>query len=282
MKISSIAGVISDMDGVLYRGELVLPGVAELFAWLRERGIPVVLATNNSSRTRAEYVSKLAQMGIAGIPEAAILTSAIATADYLRERYPAGTRVYVLGMLGIREALTEAGFDLADDTSGEPVDVVVSGIDFQLTYDKLKRAALHIAAGADFIGTNGDVTFPSHDGIVPGAGSLLAALQAATGRAPTIIGKPYAPMFQAALHHLGLPAENVLMIGDRLDTDILGAQQLGIQTALVFTGIAQPDDQITQNIWADVAYEDLSALIRAWAGDEWYRALLKQKREASR
>jgi 4-nitrophenyl phosphatase len=278
MKFSSIAGLISDMDGVLYRGDTVLPGVHELFEWLNERGIPYVLATNNSSRTRAEYVSKLAQMGIPGVPENAVVTSAVATADYMRQRYPAGTRVYVLGMLGIREALTEAGFDL-DAGSGEPVEVVVSGIDLNLTYDKLKQAALYIRAGADFIGTNGDVTLPNADGMIPGAGSLLAALQAATGRAPTIIGKPHAPMFEASLHTLGLPAENVLMLGDRLDTDILGAKRLNIHTALLFTGVSQPEDQIRENIWADVAYEDMPAFLRAWAGDDWYRARLKAKRE---
>jgi 4-nitrophenyl phosphatase len=278
MKFSSIKGVISDMDGVLYRGETVLPGVHELFDWLHENSIPYVLATNNSSKTRAEYVSKLAQMGIPNVAESAILTSAIATADYLRERYPAGTRVYVLGMLGIREALIEAGFDL-DDSGTEPVEIVVSGIDFGLTYDKLKTAALHIRAGAEFIGTNGDLTFPNAEALVPGAGSILAALRAATGKTPTIMGKPHEPMFYASLHTLGLPPESVLMIGDRLDTDIIGAQKVGIQTALLFTGVSQPDDQMGENVWADVAYEDMPALVRAWAGDEWYRAKLKAKRE---
>lgn len=277
MKFSSIKALISDMDGVLWRGEQGLPGLLELFAWLTEHQIPYILATNNSGTTQAEYVAKLARLGVHGVTPDHIVTSAIATADYMRARYPAGTRVYVIGMNGIREALIDSGFDL-DDDPGEWAQVVVCGIDFDLTYEKLKRATLHLRHGADFIGTNADRTFPHADGIIPGAGSLLAALQTASDRVPTIIGKPYPAMFEAALLRLGTTPSQTLMIGDRLDTDIQGAQALGMQTALVFTGVTQASDMITSQAWADVAYEDLASLVRAWAGDEWYRAQIKARR----
>lgn len=277
MKFSSIAAVITDMDGVLWRGDEPLPGIVELFDWFRESATPFALATNNSSKTPADYAAKLARMGVHNIPESSIVTSATATAAYMQTQYPAGTRLHVVGMSSLRNALEDAGFELYDDTA-EPVQVVVSGVDFELTYDKLRRATFHIRAGADFVGTNPDKTFPTPEGLTPGAGSILAALATATDRQPLIIGKPGRPMFDAALALLRTPAEQTLMIGDRLDTDIDGARQVGLLTALVFTGITQPDDLTQGDSWPDAAYEDLPALLKAWAGDDWYRERVKARR----
>lgn len=282
MRFSTIKAAVFDMDGVLWRGSTALEGLEELFAWLREANIPFALATNNSSNTAAAYVAKLARLGVPDVPEAAIITSSVAAAEYLKTVYPAGTRVYVLGMEGLRSALTEAGFELIAEDDPHTPQAVVAGIDFGLTYDKLKRTALHIRAGAEFYGTNGDRTYPGEEGLVPGAGSLLAALQAATDREPIVIGKPGRPMFEIALKHVGLSladANAALMVGDRIDTDIAGAKVVGMQTALLLTGVTQPNELSGSSIWPDVAYEDLPALLRAWAGDEWYRAKLKAKRE---
>lgn len=285
MRFSDIQAAVFDMDGVLWRGERALDGLAALFDWLHTSGTPYALATNNSSNTPAAYVAKLARLGAPDVPQRAIITSAVATADYLAAQYPAGTRLYVLGMDGLRVALADAGFDLIADDDPQPPQVVVAGIDFALTYDKLKRAALHIRAGADFYGTNGDLTYPDSAGLVPGAGSLLAALQAATDRAPLIIGKPGRPMFDIALrrvseaHGAPLDAARVLMVGDRLDTDIAGAQAVGMPTALLFTGVTTPDALATSPVWPEVAYEDIPALLRAWAGDAWYRAWVKADRQ---
>ncbi len=201
MDFSSITGVIMDMDGVLWRGTQPLPGVASFFDFLRERGLAYALASNNSSRTPADYDAKLRQMGIEGVDERQIVTSGTATVDYLRAHYPAGSAVYVVGMDGLRAMIRAAGFQIADAAG-----VVVAGIDFELTYATLKRATYLIRAGADFIGTNADATFPLPDGLAPGSGSILAALTTATDVTPTVIGKPYPPMFAAALHALGTTA----------------------------------------------------------------------------
>lgn len=277
MKFSTISGVIFDMDGVLWRGDEPLPGLHELFAWLRESNTPYVLATNNSSRTQADYVAKLERLGIVAVPSECIVTSGTATAAYLQKHYPAGTRVHILGMAGLRQMIDAAGFDISGD--GETPQVVVVGIDFELTYDALKQAVRHIRAGADFIGTNPDKTFPMPEGLVPGAGSVIAAVEAAAGIPPlAIIGKPYRHMFDTALDILGTTSEHTLMVGDRLDTDIVGAQQVGLKTALVFTGVTTPDDLAKQEVWPDVAFEGLPDLIRAWAGHEWYQARVRAKR----
>jgi len=177
----------------------------------------------------------------------------------------------------MREILDDAGFDISGDS---PPEVVVAGIKFDLSYDDLKQAALHIRDGAAFVGTNPDKTFPSPEGQVPGAGSLIAALEAATDQSATIIGKPAEPMFKNALELLGTEAANTLMVGDRLNTDILGGQQAGMKTALVFTGVTSSDalSQADNDLWPDVAYEGLPELIKAWAGFEWYNAKQKAKR----
>jgi 4-nitrophenyl phosphatase len=169
----------------------------------------------------------------------------------------------VVGQEGLAQALAAAGFVLAHPTD-ETADAVVAGIDFGLTYDKLRRATLFIRRGARFIGTNGDLTYPSEVGLVPGAGSILAAIQAATDVAPTVIGKPGRPMFDAAVARLGRPRERTAMLGDRLDTDILGAQRAGLKTILVTTGIDGRDAVEAKGIVPDAVYESLVELVAAW------------------
>ena len=257
--LSTIKGVILDMDGVLWRGDEPLPGIADLFVFLQRRGIRFLLATNNSSRTPADYVAKLARLGIYGVDEAQIVTSGSTTVIYLQIHYPAGTHIHVLGGDGLKAMITRAGFVVSDDA-----DVVVVGIDFAVTYEKLKRAALLIRKGATFIGTNADATFPLPDGLAPGAGSLLAALRTATSVEPIVMGKPSAPMFEAGLRVLGTDAAYTLMVGDRLDTDILGAQKMGLHAVLVLTGVTTREELSLTNIQPDAVYANLGELIAAW------------------
>ncbi len=273
MKFSRLGGVVLDMDGVLWRGSQPLLAMDILFEWLYESEMPFVLATNNSSRTRSDYVQKLADFGVQ-VTQERIVTSATATAAYLQTEYPAGARIHVVGMHGLRTILDEAGFDIRDD-EGQPPELVVAGMDFELTYNKLSVASTHLFNGARFIGTNPDLTFPTPDGLVPGTGSILAALEAATGQKPFVIGKPHAPMFEMAMQILGTSPQETLMVGDRLNTDIEGGKAVGMPTALLLTGVTTQEQLTQSSIWPDVAYEGLPELLKAWAGDAWY---LKVKR----
>ena len=254
-----IKAIISDMDGVLWRGSQALPGMTRLFDLLFERELDFVLATNNSSRSQGDYVDKLASMGVCGVQTRHIVTSGTATVSYLQTRFSAGARIHVLGGAGLKRILSDAGFKLVDACA----DAVVCGIDFDLTYEKARTASLLIRAGARFIGTNPDPSFPSPEGLVPGAGSIIALIEAASGQSPAIIGKPERGMFDAALRQLGTRPEETLMIGDRISTDIAGAQALGIQTALVMTGVETKASLQESEAQPDRVFAGLPELIAA-------------------
>ena len=247
------------MDGVLWRGSQALPGMIEFFDLLMTRELDFILATNNSSRTRQDYVDKLGGMGVSGIQPRHIVTSGTATVSYLKTQYPAGTRMYVVGGKGLKRMLDCAGFERVDTCA----QVVVCGIDFDFTYEKAQTATLLIRAGARFIGTNPDPSFPSPEGLVPGAGSIIALIEAASGTAPTIIGKPERGMFDAALRQLGSRPNETLMIGDRIGTDIVGAQMLGMQTALVMTGVETEKSLIASDVQPDLVFAGLPELTEA-------------------
>ncbi len=260
MNLSDIKAVVSDMDGVLWRGDEPLPAMVAFFEMLRARDLPFVLATNNSMKAPADYALKLAKLGVPDVREEQIITSSTATIIYLKAHYPAGTPVHVLGGDGLRRLLIAGGFTL-DDTAPK---AVVVGLDTNLTYEKLKRASFHIQKGAVFIATNQDDTIPTPEGFAPGAGSIIAALKAASGQQPLVMGKPDAPMFEAALRVVNTPASQTLMIGDRLNTDITGAALVGFKTALVLTGVSTRADAETNPVKPDAIFTDLAALLKAW------------------
>lgn len=255
--MTKFCGFIFDMDGVLWRGNDSLPGMHETFAWLNAHELPYALATNNSTTSPENYAAKLARLGVVDVPPERIVTSSTVTAAYLREHYPLETRVYVLGEDGLREAVRAAGMMLVEADA----QVVVSGLDKQLSYAKLSAAARQIRGGATFIGTNPDRTFPAPDGLVPGAGSILAALIAATDLQPIIMGKPGAPMFREALRRLGTTPDETLMVGDRLDTDIAGAQAVGLHTALMLTGVTTREELTNSGVQPDTVFDDLFGLL---------------------
>lgn len=260
MDFSNIKAVVSDMDGVLWRGDEPLPGMVAFFQMLRHRGLPFVLATNNSMKSPSDYVVKLTKLGVPDVREEQIITSSTTTVSYLKANYPAGSPMHVLGGDGLRRVLIAGGFTL-DDSAPR---AVVVGLDTNLTYEKLKKASFLIQAGATFIATNQDNSIPTPEGLAPGAGSLVSALKTASGKQPLVMGKPDAPMFEAALRLVGTPAAQTLMIGDRLNTDITGASLLGFKTALVLTGVSTRADAEISEIKPDSIYEDLEALLKAW------------------
>lgn len=259
-----IKNLILDMDGVLWHGDTAVPGLAHFFHTLRQQGINFVLATNNASKTPAQYVAKLAGFGVPVKPEQ-ILTSAIATADYLQEEYAADTAVYVLGGDGLHQAIRERGFHIlsvADVMEGGKRGAVTAvGLWREATYADFAAAAICINQGARFIGSNPDVSLPSEYGPLPGAGSFLALLTAATGVQPTIIGKPGVIMFQEALHRLGSTPDNTAMVGDRLSTDIAGGKAAGLHTILVLSGISTRAELAQVNGWQpDYLFADIAEL----------------------
>jgi len=257
--LERVRGIAFDMDGVLYRGEQPLPAAAELVAELEKRGIGFVMVTNNATKTPEEYAAKLARMGMT-VPAERIVTSAIATRDWMRQRYEPGTTVYVLGMAALQQAIYDGGYFVP---TGRDAQVVVNGADFTLTYEKLKIATLAIRAGADWIATNADRTFPSEEGLIPGSGAIVAALQAATDRAPIVIGKPEPAMVLRAADLLGVPPDQLLVVGDRLDTDILAGQRAGSLTALVLTGVSTLTDVRASAVQPDIVLDDLHVLLEA-------------------
>ena len=260
--LAAVKALAIDMDGVVWRGNTALPGLVEFFDFIHRLKLPYMLVSNNSTKTPEQYQQKLDKMG-AQIGTEHVLTSSLATAAYMENQFASGDRVYVVGQDGLREAMQLSGFEVVDDSS-RPVVAVAAGLDFFVTYDKLKHAALLIRAGAKYIGTNGDLTFPSEEGIVPGAGSLLAALEAATGVKPTVIGKPEPLMFEIALQKMGVAPEQTAMIGDRLETDILGAQRTGLKTIMVETGVDNRDSIAQKGIEPDVIFSGIDTLVEAW------------------
>jgi 4-nitrophenyl phosphatase len=255
-------GLILDMDGVLWRGPEPMPGLTSFFATLERLAMPFVLATNNSTGSAAQYAVRLAQMGVE-IPPERIITSASATADYLLEQGEPGAPVYVMGGDGLEAVLRSRGFRL----TAEGARFVVVGLDRSITYDRLATAMRLIGEGARFIGTNPDCTFPTPEGLRPGAGTMLAAVSAASGVAPTIVGKPEPPMIQQALRALGTAPERTAMVGDRLDTDILAGKKAGIRTILLLSGVTRREQVDGSEIQPDWILDDIRALGAALSQD---------------
>lgn len=253
------SGLILDMDGVLYRGNQALPGAREIFPALRGAGLSFLLLTNNSTLSQQQYADKLARMGIT-VPPELIVTSGVATSLYLMQHYPEGGGVYVLGESGLLTTLT-AGVPGFRADGWQPKFVVV-GLDFHFNYDALQRACSAIRGGAVFIATNTDATLPVEGGEQwPGAGSIVAAVRTCSGVEPVVIGKPNPFIGQMALLKLDLPAEQVLCVGDRLETDIALGKSVGMKTALVLTGVSQQEDIRQTGVEPDYVFEDLPTLM---------------------
>lgn len=268
-KLDNISGLIIDMDGVLWHGSQSIPGLAAFFEMLRKFKLPFVLATNNASLTQQQYIEKLASMEVEVSPKE-ILTSSMATAKFLAENLPQDKRrVYVIGEKGLTQPLEAAGFVLTDlyqvnqpdkNITGEGADIVVSGLDRKLTWDKLATATLNIRNGAKFYATNADTTLPTELGEVMGNGGVLAALTTVTGVDPIVIGKPEPILYQQALAILGTDKDNTIAIGDRLNTDILGAVNAGIRSLMVLTGVSCEADIESVDYGPDWVMQDITEI----------------------
>jgi 4-nitrophenyl phosphatase len=239
--------VIFDLDGVVYRGHEAVPGAAALVAALRRDGRLVRFATNNSSATRAEYVARLGGHGIGASLEE-IVTSSHATVEHIATHLPDVRSVLALGAPGLTAELRDGGLKVTEaddaappDWNGGPLpsayDALVCGLDRRIDYRRLGIAATAIRAGARFIATNADLRFPTPEGFMPGAGTIVAALSATSGVEPLVIGKPQPAMFLAILEHDDVAPDEALVIGDNPDADLVAARRAGIPSILVLTGV---------------------------------------------
>jgi HAD superfamily hydrolase (TIGR01450 family) len=278
--------LLVDLDGVVYRGPVPVPGVAAVLKARAESGDDVVYVTNNSMWYRTEYVTRLADMG-APVEADRIVSSPRATALYLREHHPEVQRVLAIGAGGLERELRDAGFAVTTaaaaatlvardgveswDAANAP-DAVVVGLDPQLTYLRIAVAADCIRAGARFIATNRDPIYPTERGLRPGAGSVVAAVEATTGVTPVSIGKPEPYLLREAAHAVGREPEEAVMIGDGIGTDIAAARAVGARSVLMLTGVttreqvdALPPDQRPTAVAADA--DELAAALNALAGE---------------
>ncbi len=226
-----------DMDGVLVRGTEPIPGAAGFIERLRAAGAPFLVFTNNSRFTPEEHAARLRAAGFA-IGAESILTSAQATARFLRQQMPDGI-AFVIGETGLIEALRSVGYALSD---GPAADYVVLGETVSYSFERITAGMRLVAAGARFIATNPDASGPGEGGTVPGTGAVAALIAAATGVRPYFVGKPNPFMMRAALDRLGVHAANAVMIGDRMDTDVVAGTESGLETILVLTGITRREE----------------------------------------
>lgn len=239
--LTHLCGLLVDLDGVVYTGEVSVPGAAAFLAEARRRSFPLLMVTNNSTSSSEAVVTRLASMGIRVEP-GQVLTSAQAAASFIHQTLPSVEQVFVIGELGLREAVLNEGLRIVDDAAG--AECVLVGLDRAFTYAKLAAATRAILGGAPFVATNADALLPVEGGgFLPGAGTMVAAISAATGILPTVIGKPEAALFQEGLARLGgFAPHDVAMVGDRLDTDLDGARRVGLRTILVLSGVATRAD----------------------------------------
>ena len=254
-----VKGLIIDMDGVIWQDNQPIGDLPAIFSKITADGLNYIFATNNATRTLPEYLEKLRRFGIK-VETWQVITAAMATGIYLREAYPEGCRVFLVGQPSLKRTLMDYGLQVVDETV-QDVQVVVGSVDYDLSYEKLKHASLLIQSGCQLIGTNPDRTLPTPEGLVPGSGTVIGALEIASGTKATLIGKPKPLLYQMALKQLDLLPEETLAIGDRLETDIAGAQAAGIHTALVLSGVSTLSQANAFNPPPEIISRDLKELI---------------------
>lgn len=229
--MEAVKNYITDMDGVLARGATLIPGAAEFIRKLQDRGVEYLVLTNNPLYTPRDLAHRLNSNGLE-IPAERLFTSAMATARFLQSQRPNGT-AYVIGESGLTEAIHEVGYVITDIAP----EYVVLGETHTYNINQITKAIRLIVNGARFIATNPDTSGPSERGIVPACGAMAALIEKASGKAPFFVGKPNPLMMRTALNYLGVHSEDTIMVGDRMDTDIVAGVETGMETILVLSGV---------------------------------------------
>lgn len=242
-------GIVCDLDGVVYRGAGAVAGAPAALRRLAAHGLRIAYATNNASRLPGEVAQHLTSLGLP-VTADDVVTSAQAGAAELATVLAPGSRVLALGGPGVADALAEAGLDAVrpgTPDSEQPVDAVLQGLGRELTVRDFETAAKHLAGGVLWVASNADSTLPLEWGLAPGNGAYVALLAATVGREPTVVGKPRAPLYRAAVERLGTRPEATLAVGDRLDTDIAGAVAAGLDSAWLLTGVHRPSELLRRH-----------------------------------
>jgi 4-nitrophenyl phosphatase len=258
---SHIKSLIIDMDGVIWRGDAPIGDLPAIFQRIRERGLKFVFATNNGTRTSEQYVARLQGFGV-DVEPWQVITSAQAAAHGLSQKFPRGTKVFMIGEAGIRTALEENGFEVLSTEDASNAQAVLVGIDREITFQKMVEATLLVRRGIPFYVTNPDKTFPTPRGEIPGAGAWYSVIVTASGVEPIVAGKPFPFLIELALEKLGTQKEETLVVGDRLETDIAAGQGVGCPTALVLSGVSTKEEADLWRPQIDFIADDLSTLVR--------------------
>ncbi len=258
---SNIKALILDMDGVIWKADAPIGDLAATFKQIRARGLEFVFATNNGSKTPDEYQAKMRGLGVE-IESAQVITSALGVAFMLSQKYPQGTKIFVIGGEGIRAALKEKGFEILSVERAPEAQVFVMGIDPAITFQKVAEATLLVRAGIPFYTTNTDMTYPTPRGEIPGSGAWLSVITSATGAQPIVAGKPFPYLMELALQKLGTTKAETLVVGDRLETDIAAGQGVGCMTALVLSGISTREQADRWKPAPNIIAESLSELTK--------------------
>ncbi len=232
-----VSAVLLDLDGTLFRGKTAIPGAEQALEKIRSMGISVFFLTNASTRTRQGVVDKLKGMGLHARKEE-MFNSGFATADYIASKHP-GKTVFCLSEGGVQDELREKGIEVVEN---ENADIVVVGLDRKLNYENLSIAFRAIWKGALFLATNDDATFPTENGLYPGSGAMVAAVEKSTGKKPLIIGKPYKYGIELLLREHKIKKSEAMIVGDRIETDILAGKKNGLKSVLVLTGVTTEKD----------------------------------------
>lgn len=259
--LEHLSALILDMDGVLWRDKEPIGNLPAIFARFDALQLKVALATNNSTRSVEQYLEKLAGLGVQTLQPWQIITSSQAVAALLKRDFPNGGPVFAIGEDGLKQELASQGFEPLPVEAASRACAVVMGIDREINFNKISEATLLVRSGAPFYATNPDKTFPTPRGEIPGAGAWQSILVTASNVVPKVAGKPSPFMMQLALERLGTPAEKTLVVGDRIETDILSGQAVGCKTCLVLTGIASRAEGQAHQPAIDVIAESLSALV---------------------
>jgi 4-nitrophenyl phosphatase len=248
--------LLLDMDGVLWLDSQAIGDLPSILKRAEDKDLELAYVTNNATRTVSQYLTKFEGFGIEAKQEQ-IYTSALAVADFLFQKFPQGGKLFIIGENGLEMALKDRGFTFGD----EDCLAVVVGLDRTINYEKLMRASLLVREGLPLIGTNPDRTLPTPKGLAPGAGSIIAAIESASGQRAQIMGKPEPTLLLAALTALKLEPSQALMVGDRLDTDIVAGQRAGCATALVLSGASKRAEAEAWQPSPDYVEADLSSLL---------------------